>query len=125
MRAIRNFSIFGVPINHLPQLIRALAIVKKAAVLATAKLGDISADKAGAICAACNDIARGGLTDQFPIDVFQGGAGTSTNMNINEVIANRSLEHWDLLVAATTSSIQMTMSIFPSLQMTSIQLRPD
>lgn len=91
-RAIRNFSISGIPINHLPQLIHALAIVKKAAVLANARLGDIAASKAAAIAAACDDIVAGDLMADFPIDVFQGGAGTSTNMNINEVIANRALD---------------------------------
>lgn len=92
VRAIRNFSISGIPISLLSQLVRALAIVKKAAVLANARLGDISSDKASAIAAACDDIVDGALIAEFPIDVFQGGAGTSTNMNINEVIANRALE---------------------------------
>lgn len=92
VRAVRNFPISGIPISHLSQLIRALATVKKAAVLANARLGDISASKASAIAAACDDIVDGDLINEFPIDVFQGGAGTSTNMNINEVIANRALE---------------------------------
>ncbi|MDF0498658.1 aspartate ammonia-lyase [Bradyrhizobium yuanmingense] len=93
MRAIDNFPISGVPIGHLSQLIYALAIVKKAAVLANARLGDIAAHKANAIAAACDDIIAGDLITEFPIDVFQGGAGTSTNMNVNEVVANRALEH--------------------------------
>lgn len=92
VRAINNFAISGIPISQFPQLIHALAIVKKAAVLANARLGDISASKASAIAAACDDIIAGDLTAEFPIDVFQGGAGTSTNMNINEVIANRAIE---------------------------------
>lgn len=92
-RAISNFAISCIPIGHLSQLTEALAIVKKASVQANAKLGDISADKASAIAAACNDIIAGKLITEFPIDVFQGGAGTSANMNINEVIANRALEH--------------------------------
>lgn len=92
VRAIGNFLIFGISIAHLPHLIQALAIVKKAAVLANAQLGDISTEKASAIAGACDDIIAGELTDEFPIDVFQGGAGTSTNMNLNEVIANRALE---------------------------------
>jgi len=96
MRAINNFSISGIPISHLSELIRALATVKKAAVLANARLGDISAAKARAIAAACDDIIAGKLAAEFPIDVFQGGAGTSTNMNFNEVIANRALEHLGL-----------------------------
>lgn len=93
VRAIRNFPISGISISHFSQLIHALAIVKKAAVQANARLGDIPASKATAIAAACDDIIAGGLTGEFPIDVFQGGAGTSTNMNINEVIANKALEH--------------------------------
>ncbi|VIO70090.1 Aspartate ammonia-lyase [Bradyrhizobium ivorense] len=96
VRAIRNFSISGLPISQLSQLINALALVKKAAVLANAKLGDISDSKARVIAAACDDIAAGKLSAEFPIDVFQGGAGTSTNMNMNEVIANRALEHLGL-----------------------------
>lgn len=93
VRAIRNFSISGIPLSHLPQFIHALAIVKKAALQANARLGDIPSSKATAIAAACDDIIAGDLDAEFPIDVFQGGAGTSTNMNINEVIANRALEH--------------------------------
>lgn len=86
MRAIGNFSISGIPISHLSQIIQGLVLVKKAAVLANARLGDIPVNKATAIAAACDDIIVGDLTDAFPIDVFQGGAGTSTNMNTNEVI---------------------------------------
>lgn len=96
VRAIGNFAISGIPISHLLQLIPALAMVKKAAVLANARLGDISARKASAIASACDDIMGGGFAAEFPIDVFQGGAGTSTNMNMNEVIANRALEHLGL-----------------------------
>ncbi|UPJ94926.1 aspartate ammonia-lyase [Bradyrhizobium sp. 172] len=95
-RAIRNFSISGIPISHLSHLIHALAMVKKAAVLANVRLGDISESKGNAIAAACDDIIAGNLMAEFPVDVFQGGAGTSTNMNINEVIANRALEHLGL-----------------------------
>lgn len=95
-RAIRNFSISGIPISHLSHLIHALAMVKKAAVLANVRLGDISNSKGAAIAAACDDIIAGNLMAEFPVDVFQGGAGTSTNMNLNEVIANRALEHLGL-----------------------------
>ncbi|MET4483601.1 aspartate ammonia-lyase [Bradyrhizobium sp. F1.13.3] len=96
VRAIDNFAISGIQIGHLSQLIEALGIVKKASVQANAKLGDISADKASAIAAACDDVIDGKMAAEFPIDVFQGGAGTSTNMNINEVIANRALERMGL-----------------------------
>jgi aspartate ammonia-lyase len=91
-RAIHNFDISGVPICHFPQLIRALAMVKKAAALANQQLGLLESDKAKAICAACDEVMEGKLLDQFPVDLIQGGAGTSTNMNANEVIANRGLE---------------------------------
>ena len=91
-RAIANFQISGIPIGHYPVLIRAMAYVKKAAALANVELGDLDSDKGSAIVAACDDIADGMLADQFTVDVFQGGAGTSTNMNLNEVIANRALE---------------------------------
>jgi len=65
---------------------------KKAAARANHQLGDLSEEKMNAIGHACDDIAAGHLSDQFALDVFQGGAGTSTNMNMNEVIANRGLE---------------------------------
>jgi hypothetical protein len=72
--------------------IRGIAFVKKAAAMANAELGVLQADKADAIGKACDEIEQGKLHDQFVIDMFQGGAGTSTNMNANEVIANRALE---------------------------------
>jgi aspartate ammonia-lyase len=92
MRAMRNFDITGVPISHFPQLIRALAMVKKAAALTNLELGHLPRAKAKAIVSACNEVIDGKLHEHFPVDLIQGGAGTSTNMNINEVIANRGLE---------------------------------
>jgi len=89
-RARKNFSISGIKTN--PRLIKALALVKKACALANLELGYLEEKKAKAIALACDEIARGYLLDQFPVDVLQGGAGTSTNMNINEVIANRAIE---------------------------------
>jgi aspartate ammonia-lyase len=77
----------------MPALIRALAFVKKAAALANAELGVIDRTRADAIVLACDDLIGGALHEQFVVDVIQGGAGTSTNMNANEVIANRALEH--------------------------------
>jgi aspartate ammonia-lyase len=77
----------------MPELVRALAFVKKAAVRANAKLGVIDAARAAVIERACDDVIGGALHEQFVVDVIQGGAGTSTNMNANEVIANRALEH--------------------------------
>ena len=73
-------------------LIQALARVKKACAQANRDLGYLPSEKAAAVLAACDEVAAGGLADQFPLDVLQGGAGTSTNMNVNEVIANRGLE---------------------------------
>jgi aspartate ammonia-lyase len=92
-RAIENFRISGRTIGQLPGLVRALAQVKKAAARANAIVGAIDAGRANAIARACDDIIAGALHDQFVVDVIQGGAGTSTNMNANEVIANRALEH--------------------------------
>jgi aspartate ammonia-lyase len=73
-------------------VIEALAYVKKAAAQANAELGVLDEDKMKSISAACDEILEGKLHDQFVLDMFQGGAGTSTNMNANEVIANRGLE---------------------------------
>jgi len=92
LRAIENFPITGTPISAYPHLIDALAAVKAAAASANAELGLLEPEKAAAIVAACHEIRAGGLHDQFPVDVIQGGAGTSTNMNANEVVANRALE---------------------------------
>ncbi|HKJ15810.1 MAG TPA: aspartate ammonia-lyase [Xanthomonadales bacterium] len=91
-RALRNFNITGVPIGHFPELIRALAIVKRASASANNQLGLLTNDKADAIEKACAEIERGRLHEEFVVDLIQGGAGTSTNMNANEVIANRALE---------------------------------
>jgi aspartate ammonia-lyase len=92
LRALDNFSISGTPISIYPDLIIGLACVKKAAALANHDLGLLNRERARAIAAACDEIRRGELHDQFVVDVIQGGAGTSTNMNTNEVIANRALE---------------------------------
>lgn len=91
-RGIANFPISGIAINHFPAFIKALAYVKLAAARANAKLGDLDPGKADVICQVCDEIIAGRHLNAFPLDVFQGGAGTSTNMNINEVIANRGLE---------------------------------
>src|SRR5579884_239505 len=92
LRAVENFPISGTPISAYPDLINALAAVKKAAALANHSLVLIHDERARAIVTACNEIRSGALHDQFVVDVIQGGAGTSTNMNANEVIANRGLE---------------------------------
>ncbi|MDD2608331.1 MAG: aspartate ammonia-lyase [Giesbergeria sp.] len=95
-RAVENFPITGHTVAHMPQLIRAFAFVKKAAAHANLQLGAITPTQAHAIAQACDDLIAGQLHDQFVVDVIQGGAGTSTNMNANEVIANRALEHLGL-----------------------------
>ena len=91
-RAIENFHITGVPISQYPDLIRALAMIKLAAARANHDCGKLEAEVLNGVERACREIIDGALHDQFPVDVIQGGAGTSTNMNANEVIANRSLE---------------------------------
>jgi aspartate ammonia-lyase len=93
LRAVENFHVTGTRISIYPELIRALACIKQAAALANRELGLLDAGKAGAIVKACEDIRAGQLHEQFVVDVIQGGAGTSTNMNANEVVANRGLEH--------------------------------
>ena len=93
LRAIENFGgISGFQIGMYPNYVKALAMVKWAAARANCELGTLSKEIADAITAACEEIIAGKLHDQFPVDMLQGGAGTSTNMNINEVVANRALE---------------------------------
>lgn len=92
LRGKENFHITGIPISHATSFIVAFAHVKKAAALANKDLGVLDSAVADAICQACDAIAAGELHDQFVVDVIQGGAGTSTNMNANEVIANKALE---------------------------------
>ena len=92
LRAVENFPITGQRICDAPDLIRALACIKQAAAAANHQLGLLDAPRAEAIIAACIEIRNGALHDQFVVDLIQGGAGTSTNMNANEVIANRALE---------------------------------
>jgi len=91
-RALENFHISGVPLQLYPDLIKALAMVKLAAARANVDCGQFSREILQGIEGACEELIAGKLHDQFRLDVFQGGAGTSTNMNANEVIANRALE---------------------------------
>jgi aspartate ammonia-lyase len=93
LRAVENFPITGITISVYPELINALAAIKQAAALANMQLGLLDKTRGQAIITACEDIRAGRLHDQFVVDVIQGGAGTSTNMNANEVIANLALEH--------------------------------
>jgi len=92
LRAVENFDICGVKLSAYPKYIKALAMVKWAASKANNDLGLLSDDINDAITKACEDIIDGKLINEFPVDMIQGGAGTSTNMNANEVIANRALE---------------------------------
>jgi len=92
LRASQNFSVTGVAISHFPDLIVALAMVKAAAARTNQALDLISEKKAEAIVGACEELIIGNYHDEFIVDVIQGGAGTSTNMNANEVIANIGLE---------------------------------
>ena len=92
LRAIENFDITGIPISHYPRLIRSLAYIKKAAALTNSELGLLDHRLADAIARACDQLLAGNLLEEFVVDVIQGGAGTSVNMNANEVIANRALE---------------------------------
>jgi fumarate hydratase, class II len=90
MRAVENFPISGQPLPA--ELIRALGLVKLAAALANRDLGKLEPRIADVIVAAAREVASGKLADQFPIDIYQTGSGTSSNMNANEVIANRAIE---------------------------------
>ncbi len=91
-RACDNFDLSGVGLNHFPQLVNALALVKLACAKANHKLGLLDDNKTAAIEGAAKQILAGKHHDQFVVDMIQGGAGTSTNMNANEVIANIGLE---------------------------------
>jgi len=92
LRAVENFPISGVHLSHFPTLVRALAMVKQAAARANLQLGLLDPHVASAIDRASQEIVDGHHHGHFVVDAVQGGAGTSTNMNANEVIANRALE---------------------------------
>ena len=91
-RAIENFNITGITLSQFPTFIVSLAKVKKSVALANHELGLLPEKKKNVIIEACDEIISGNLHDQFIVDMIQGGAGTSINMNANEVIANRALE---------------------------------
>ncbi|WP_319783043.1 aspartate ammonia-lyase [Oceanisphaera sp. IT1-181] len=91
-RAKKNFDITGMPISHFPELVKGLAMVKAAAARANHQYGLLTDDKNNAIQAACAELINGKHHEQFIVDLIQGGAGTSTNMNANEVIANIGLK---------------------------------
>src|SRR5688572_19353600 len=122
LRAVENFPVTGTPIAHYPDLIRALAQIKRAAARANQELGLLTRTRADAIVEACREIEVGRLHDQFVVDVIQGGAGTSTNMNANEVIANRVLErmghergHYELIHPNDhVNASQSTNDVYPT-----------
>ncbi|MCR5759073.1 MAG: aspartate ammonia-lyase [Bacteroidales bacterium] len=91
-RAINNYKISCNHMSDYPEYVVSMAYVKWAAALANKELGALEPHIADAICAACKELTEGKFVDQFPVDMMQGGAGTSVNMNANEVIANRALE---------------------------------
>jgi aspartate ammonia-lyase len=91
-RAIENFPIAKRPISVYPDFIRAFACVKQAAARANLEIGVLDTERAKFIDDACEDIKNGMLLDQFVVGVVQGGAGASSNMNVNEVVTNRALE---------------------------------
>src|SRR3954463_12334594 len=91
-RALENFQISGVNINHYPGFVEAWAIVKLAAAQANTDVGAMKPEKLAMIEKACMAVREGKYNDQFNVDWYQGGAGTSTNMNANEVLANIGLE---------------------------------
>ncbi len=92
LRAVENFNISGINLSYYPTIIDALAMVKKAAALANNDIKLLDDDITKAISQACDEIVDGKFHYHFVVDMIQGGAGTSTNMNANEVIANRALE---------------------------------
>ena len=90
LRAVRNFPFSSYQMH--PEFIRAFAMVKQACAVANVELGHLESKIGNAVITACKDIAAGKLHNEIVVDSFQGGAGTSTNMNFNEVIANRAIE---------------------------------
>ncbi|MEP0074174.1 MAG: aspartate ammonia-lyase [Marinomonas sp.] len=131
-RAAENFSITGVPISHFPELIHALAMVKSAAASANHKMGLLSGTKKEAIIAACRQL-QDQHHEHFIVDVIQGGAGTSTNMNANEVIANLALlqlghqpgEYQFLHPNDDVNRSQSTNDAYPTAACLSIQFATD
>lgn len=110
LRAYENFSISSMTISDVPEFVRGMVFTKKAAARANMELGTIPSDVGKYIIEACDLIIdTGKCMDQFISDVYQGGAGTSVNMNANEVIANVALELKGHERASTTSSTRTIM----------------
>src|SRR5690554_5581426 len=112
LRAINNFQLSDIPLSHYPKLIVALAMVKQAAASANHQLGHLENSRYNAIVQACQAIIAGQYHDQFVVDMIQGGAGTSTNMNANEVIANLGLEFLNQPRAINRTLTPTMMSIW-------------
>jgi aspartate ammonia-lyase len=91
-RALENFQVSGVPTKFYPDFVKAFAMVKMAAARANTEVGRMKNEKLQAIEKACQAVIDGKYHDQFLVDLYQGGAGTSANMNANEVLANIALE---------------------------------
>ena len=108
LRGKENFHITGIPMSTEPYFVKAFGYVKKAAALANRDLGVLDARIADAIVGACDRLIAGEMRDQFVTDFIQGGAGTSTNMNANEVIANLALETLGPQRRASTSTSTRT-----------------
>lgn len=89
-RAVENFRVSGMGLQR--EFITAYVMLKRCAAIANMKTGELESRKGKAIVRACDEVLEGRLADQFVVDVFQAGGGTSTNMNVNEVIANRAIE---------------------------------
>jgi fumarate hydratase class II len=113
-RAVENFRISGERVSA--ELIWALALIKGAAAVENARLGVVTEDVADAITAAAGEVAEGRWADQFPIDVFQTGSGTSTNMNVNEVLAHLATERLGRPVHPNdhVNASQSSNDVFPS-----------
>lgn len=107
-RAVENFSISDVQLCHFPRLVEALAAVKKAVALANLEAGVLNSRKCEVIVAVCDEILSGEHHEHFVVDMVQGGAGTSTNMNANEVIANLALKKWGISWGNTPICTPMT-----------------
>ena len=129
LRAAENFYITGLKMN--PELINSIAQIKKAAAITNYEVGELDKKRADAIVKACDEIIRGKLHDQFIVDPIQGGAGTSLNMNANEVIANRAIEllggvRGDYTLVNPNDHVnfgQSTNDVFPSCgKMTTLKL---
>ena len=113
-RAVENFPISGQPVE--PALLVALAMIKGAAATTNAEMGTIGSDVATAIAEAADEVAAGRHLDQFPVDVFQTGSGTSTNMNMNEVLANLAGERLGREIRPNDepNASQSSNDVFPS-----------